>query len=181
MQDLIYNNGDVTIDDYGDLKICSTEDEDIIQTANNNIYLRYGHNKYHDDIGNKVYTKRIKMNESGIDDIKEECIDAILNGDDRVVEVTKIEITTGSDEDKYSYIVDYGVSYLVSVDDSYEDDEDDDDIDSGDYDEDDDVYGDYNEDEEDTYDLDDSDISEDDGDQEDDEETREVFGRAFII
>ncbi len=180
MQDLIYNNGDVTIDDYGDLKICSTEDEDIIQTANNNIYLRYGHNKYHDDIGNKVYTKRIKMNESGIDDIKEECIDAILNGDDRVVEVTKIEITTGSDEDKYSYIVDYGVSYLVSVDDSYEDDEDDD-IDSGDYDEDDDVYGDYNEDEEDTYDLDDSDISEDDGDQEDDEETREVFGRAFII
>ena len=180
MQDLIYNNGDVTIDDYGDLKICSTEDEDIIQTANNNIYLRYGHNKYHDDIGNKVYTKRIKMNESGIDDIKEECIDAILNGDDRVVEVTKIEITTGSDEDKYSYIVDYGVSYLVSVDDSYEDDEDDD-IDSGDYDEDDDVYGDYNEDEEDTYDLDDSDISEDNGDQEDDEETREVFGRAFII
>ncbi len=178
MQDLVYNSGDLSIDNTGDLSICSEEDIDVIQTANNSIYLRYGHNKFHNDIGNKVYTKRIKLNDSGIEEIIEECTEAIIDGDDRVIEITSMKITQ-SEDDEYRYIVDYGLIYQVSVDDSVEDDYDEDDS-SGDYDEDDDVYQDYDEDEEDDYDIDDSDLSEDEYD-EDEEITREVFGRAFII
>lgn len=45
MIDLLYNNGDLVVNEYGDLAMCSNEDTDIIQTANNNIMTRYGSNK----------------------------------------------------------------------------------------------------------------------------------------
>lgn len=104
MLDLLYNNGDLKADEYGDLVLCSDESADIIQTANNNILLRYGHNIYHENLGNKIFTERIKANESGLNEVADECKRAIIEGDSRVVEVTAMNVTMGENA---TCIVDY--------------------------------------------------------------------------
>lgn len=104
MLDLLYNNGDLKADEYGDLVLCSDESTDIIQTANNNILLRYGHNIYHENLGNKIFTERIKANEGGLNEVADECKRAIIEGDSRVVEVTVMNVTMGENA---TCIVDY--------------------------------------------------------------------------
>lgn len=104
MLDLLYNNGDLKADEYGDLVLCSDESADIIQTANNNILLRYGHNVYHENLGNKIFTERIKANEGGLNEVADECKRAIIEGDSRVVEVTVMNVTMGENA---TCIVDY--------------------------------------------------------------------------
>lgn len=104
MLDLLYNNGDLKADEYGDLVLCSDESADIIQTANNNILLRYGHNIYHENLGNKIFTDRIKANEGGLNEVADECKRAIIEGDSRVVEVTAMNVTMGENA---TCIVDY--------------------------------------------------------------------------
>lgn len=93
MVDILLSDGDLVVDKYGDIMICNGEDADVSQTANNSIMLRFGGNKFHDSLGNKVYNKRIKLNNSGISIIRSECISAILNGDSRVREVKYIAVT----------------------------------------------------------------------------------------
>ena len=104
MLDLLYNNGDLKADEYGDLVLCSDESADIIQTANNNILLRYGHNVYHENLGNRIFTERIKANEGGLNEVADECKRAIIEGDSRVVEVTVMNVTMGENA---TCIVDY--------------------------------------------------------------------------
>lgn len=104
MLDLLYNNGDLKADEYGDLVLCSDESADIIQTANNNILLRYGHNVYHENLGNRIFTERIKANEGGLNEVADECKRAIIEGDSRVVEVTAMNVTMGENA---TCIVDY--------------------------------------------------------------------------
>ena len=104
MLDLLYNNGDLKADEYCDLVLCSDESADIIQTANNNILLRYGHNIYHENLGNKIFTERIKANEGGLNEVADECKRAIIEGDNRVVEVTVMNVTMGENA---TCIVDY--------------------------------------------------------------------------
>lgn len=104
MLDLLYNNGDLKADEYGDLVLCSDESADIIQTANNNILLRYGHNVYHENLGNRIFTERIKVNEGGLNEVADECKRAIIEGDSRVVEVTAMNVTMGENA---TCIVDY--------------------------------------------------------------------------
>lgn len=104
MLDLLYNNGDLKADEYGDLVLCSDESADIIQTANNNILLRYGHNIYHENLGNKIFTERIKANEGGLNEVADECTRAVMNGDSRVKEVLQMNVTMGENA---SCIVDY--------------------------------------------------------------------------
>lgn len=104
MLDLLYNDGDLKADEYGDLVLCSDESADIIQTANNNILLRYGHNIYHENLGNKIFTERIKANEGGLNEVADECKRAIIEGDSRVVEVTAMNVTMGENA---TCIVDY--------------------------------------------------------------------------
>ena len=104
MLDLLYNNGDLKADEYGDLVLCSDESADIINTANNNILLRYGHNIYHENLGNKIFTERIKANEGGLNEVADECKRAIIEGDSRVVEVTAMNVTMGENA---TCIVDY--------------------------------------------------------------------------
>ena len=104
MLDLLYNNGDLKADEYGDLVLCSDESADIIQTANNNILLRYGHNVYHENLGNKIFTERIKANEGGLNEVADECKRAIIEGDSRVVEVTTMNVMMGENA---TCIVDY--------------------------------------------------------------------------
>ena len=104
MLDLLYSNGDLKADEYGDLVLCSDESADIIQTANNNILLRYGHNIYHENLGNKIFTERIKANEGGLNEVADECKRAIIEGDNRVAEVTVMNVTMGENA---TCIVDY--------------------------------------------------------------------------
>lgn len=95
MLDLLYTNGDLTVDENGDLQLCVDEYHDIIQTANNNIMMRFGHNKWHNQLGNKIFTMRIKANQRGIEEVAQECTDAIINGDTRVKEVSYMNVTVG--------------------------------------------------------------------------------------
>lgn len=131
MIDMLLHNGDLVADKYGDIVLCSSEDNDVIQSANNNILLRFGNNKFHTDLGNKIYGKRIKANDNGIEVVKEECIDAILNGDSRIREVKQIIVTLLEDA---MCAIDYVLIYAKSIDnnDEYNEDED--------YDEEDDDY-----------------------------------------
>lgn len=104
MLDLLYSGGDLKADEYGDLVLCGDESADIIQTANNNILLRFGHNKYHEGLGNNIYTERIKANDGGLKEVADECTRAIMNGDSRVKEVLQMNVTMGTNA---TCIVDY--------------------------------------------------------------------------
>lgn len=128
MADLKCQNGDLVAGEYGDLILCdqgsgTVEDEDVIQTANNSILLRFGRNKYHNELGNGIYNRRVKASETGLAMVVEECEIAILNGDSRVQEVIDVVATIG---DNGQCKVQYQLSYLPTViqDDITEDDED---------------------------------------------------------
>lgn len=112
MLDLLYNNGDLTTDKYGDLVICRNEDEDIIQTANNNILTRFGHHKYHSEIGNKVFTRRIKAGDSGSEMVAEECKIAMLY-DTRINEVQNINVIISKDDN--TCIINYTLVVWVDI------------------------------------------------------------------
>lgn len=105
MIDLLFNDGDLVIDKYGDLITCNDEHGDIIQTANNNILLRFGNHRYHPDIGNKIYARRVKKNIAGINEIAVECKNAIIS-DSRISDVLQVNVTA-SEEDSTACIVDY--------------------------------------------------------------------------
>lgn len=92
MLDILLRNGDLVASKYGDIVSCMDEDEDVIQTANNNILLRYGNNKFHLELGNKIYGRRVKSNQGGIEVVQAECISAILN-DSRIKEITQVNVT----------------------------------------------------------------------------------------
>lgn len=116
MADLKCQNGDLVASDYGDLVLCDQsgdtyEDEDVIQTANNNIMLRFGRNKYHTDLGNDIYNKRVKASESGLKLVVTECEQAILNGDVRVQEVVDLTASIG---DNGQCQVQYQLLYIPS-------------------------------------------------------------------
>ena len=126
MADLKCQNGDLVASEYGDLVLCDMsgdtyEDEDVIQTANNSILLRFGRNKYHNDLGNNIYNRRVKASETGLSMVVEECENAILNGDSRIQEVIDVTATTGENGQCH---VQYRLLYLPS---QYEDSEDDED------------------------------------------------------
>lgn len=129
MADLKCKDGDLVASEYGDLVLCDMsgdtyEDEDVIQTANNSILLRFGRNKYHNDLGNNIYNRRVKASETGLLMVAEECENAILNGDSRVQEVIDVTVTTGENG---QCNVQYRLLYLPSqYDDPEEDDEDED-------------------------------------------------------
>lgn len=92
MIDILLRNGDLVAGRYGDISLCEDESEDIVQTANDNILLRYGDNKFHKELGNKIYARRKKANQSGIEMIRAECINAIRH-DHRVKEIKRINVT----------------------------------------------------------------------------------------
>lgn len=94
LQDIKFANGDIVVSG-GDICLCSNEDEDIIQMANNSINLIYGDNIYHTDIGNAIYGQRIKANDTGLATVEFECKQAILRGDDRVSDVDTITAVLG--------------------------------------------------------------------------------------
>ena len=111
MNDLLIQNGDLVADRYGDITLCTDENNDIIQMVNKNIVLRFGGNKFHKHLGNKVYSKRIKANQNGMEIVRAECINAILNSDSRIKKVKQINIALGDDA---NCIVEYVLTYATS-------------------------------------------------------------------
>ena len=93
MQDLLFQDGDIVANEFGDIVICQDEYADIVQTANNNIMLKYGNNIYHQELGNKIFSNRVKANSTGLEDIRTECKSAILNGDIRVSDIKSMNAT----------------------------------------------------------------------------------------
>ena len=106
MIDLLLRNGDLALDGYGDISLCGGENDDIIQTANNNIMLRFADNMYHRSLGNKVFTSRIKLNSSGMETVAHESSVAILDGDSRVSDIKSITATvSGKNECTIDYVL----------------------------------------------------------------------------
>lgn len=121
MIDMLLRNGDLVADRYGDILLCEDESEDVIQTANNNILLRRGSHKFHEELGNDAYHNRIKANETGIEIIQAECTAAIWN-DPRIREVNQVNVTL---LDNASCMVDYVAVYAKTVEEEITDDDDD--------------------------------------------------------
>lgn len=117
MLDILLRDGDLVASKYGDISPCEDESEDVVQTANNNILLRYGDNKFHRELGNKAYSNRKKANQSGIEMIQSECINAIHN-DDRIREIKQISVTLLDDA---SCSIDYTLIYAKTVEDDIQD------------------------------------------------------------
>lgn len=107
MIDVGYSNGDIAVNQYGDIALCPSEDADVIQMANNHIRLRLGANKYHPEIGNAVYGNRIKWNDSGRELVAEECSIAIMQ-DPRINDIVDINVEYGKNHEAIvSYVVNY--------------------------------------------------------------------------
>lgn len=157
MVDVLLRDGDLVADRYGDISLCANESDDVIQTANNNIMLRFGSNKFHTDLGNKVYSRRIKANQSGIEIVQAECTDAIINGDPRIREVKQVIVTL---LENASCMVDYIVVYAKTKEEVISDEDD----------EDEDIDSDEDEDIVDTIEV----------VEEDEEELIEVDGRTYV-
>lgn len=117
MIDILLRNGDLVADRYGDISLCESENEDVVQTANNNILLRRGGHKFHKELGNNAYNNRIKANETGIEIVQAECENAILN-DPRIREVKQVDVTL---LDNAICMVDYVAVYAKTVEEPYED------------------------------------------------------------
>lgn len=88
MADILLKNGDISATPYGDIAVVTSYDE-ITQSAIDNILTIYGENQYHTDIGNMAYKRRLKISNSGLDIVKQDCINAILM-DDRIDSVVSI-------------------------------------------------------------------------------------------
>jgi hypothetical protein len=109
MSDLLLQDGDLVVDKYDDIMLCTDENSDIIQTVNMSILLRLGGNKFHEDLGNNAYNRRIKASQNGLEVIRSECIDAIMKSDARVREIRQIDVELGEDA---SCIVNYVITYI---------------------------------------------------------------------
>ena len=107
MIDLLLRNGDLALDGYGDISLCGGESDDIIQTANNNIMLRFANNMYHRELGNKIFTSRVKLNSSGMETVAHESSVAILDGDNRVSDIKSITATVSG---KNECTIDYALT-----------------------------------------------------------------------
>lgn len=92
MIDILLQDGDLVADKYEDIMLCQDEDNDIIQTVNNNIILKLKGNKFHENLGNNIYSRRIKANQNGLEMVKSECINAIMNSDPRIKEIKQIDV-----------------------------------------------------------------------------------------
>lgn len=119
MVDMLLYNGDLVADKYGDITLCTDESNDVVQTANNNILLRIGGNKFHEELGNNIYGMRIKANKNGIETVQDECAEAIMNGDPRIREVKQVIVTLLDDA---RCLVDYVIIYAKTVEEEEEDD-----------------------------------------------------------
>jgi len=85
--DISLKNGDINI---------IYDDNEIIQSVIHNIWTVYGENPFHTNMGNKVYSRRIKVSNSYISIIADDCKNTILQ-DNRISKVISLTVTPLSD------------------------------------------------------------------------------------
>lgn len=108
MIDLLMNgNGDLTVTKSGDIALVDNHDDDIIQTANNNIMTRLGENMYHPKIGNSMYKSRLKYTDVGLRMVESCCSDAIKQ-DTRIKDVENI-LAMRSGDSEHDCLIQYAV------------------------------------------------------------------------
>lgn len=95
MIDTAMENGDLIVSDYGDLLLHLSDDDNIIQMANNAVYTIRGENIFHSEYGNDAHNKRLKLSRSGFDIIEACAKEAILHGVPEVSEVVSINANKG--------------------------------------------------------------------------------------
>jgi len=84
-------DNDILITDRGDIGLVY-DNENLIQTAVNNMSTRYGELENDPTRGNKLYNSRVKFTDSGMRDVEVQCSDAILQ-DQRVSDILQISAT----------------------------------------------------------------------------------------
>jgi len=94
MADIRLNNGDINGTLFNDISLVYDDDE-IIQSAINNIMTIYGENQFHKELGNITFIKRNKMSSNNLIQVANDCKNAIIN-DKRVKSVTNVTINQSS-------------------------------------------------------------------------------------
>lgn len=112
MADMALIGGDIATSSFGDLLVVN-DDEDIIQTAINNILTIKGTNEFHPGLGNDAHISRYKISEQGFNEIANRCKDAILQ-DIRIANVLEVVVENDGTESANNMCI---VSFvLVTVD-----------------------------------------------------------------
>ena len=91
MSDIMLIDGDMQHTSFDDLAIVVSTDDDIIQSAINNIATIYGENQYHTELGNKILNTRLKLSNTDMIKVADECISA-MKQDSRIKSIDNINI-----------------------------------------------------------------------------------------
>lgn len=107
MIDLVLNNGDFVISNYGDISTHLSSDDNIIQMINSAINTIKGENIFHSEYGNDAWNQRLKMVQSGYDIIKSCTKEAILPAVQDISEIISIDVVRGNENGEciISYVV----------------------------------------------------------------------------
>lgn len=106
MIDVAMKNGDLVASDYGDILLHLSDDDNIIQMANNAIYTIKGENIFHPGYGDDAWNKRLKISQSGFDTVNACVKEAILHGVPEVSEVVSVN-SAKSEENVGECVVSY--------------------------------------------------------------------------
>jgi hypothetical protein len=89
--DISLVSDDVGVSPTGDVQLIGG-DNNLLQTAFNNMKIRYGESEYHPTRGNMIFSRRLKMTEADMAQVEQDCKNAILF-DSRVADVPYIKVT----------------------------------------------------------------------------------------
>lgn len=110
MSDMIIANNDIAVIN-GDI-VLTDENADVIQLANNRIMIKYGELVHHPEIGNNI-SSRVKLTDSGLNIIADECRQAILQGID-ISEVIDV-VATRDNSTPYGCNISYTLKTLDNI------------------------------------------------------------------
>lgn len=92
MSDLyLGDDGDIKVSVFKDVVVLDKEDDDVLQMAINNIITIMGENPFHENLGNNVFHRRLKITDSDADTIAKDCAGAMMN-DNRIQQVADIAV-----------------------------------------------------------------------------------------
>lgn len=113
MSDIMLINGDIVISEINDISTVD-DNNDIVQQACHNIYTKLGENQFHTKLGNKVYGKRLKYNESSADVISQLCEECIYQ-DERIDNVISVDVTMTNDTALVKFVIEANDTVLSSL------------------------------------------------------------------
>lgn len=112
MIDVAMKNGDLIVSDYGDLLLHLSDDDNVIQMANNAIHAIKGESIFHPQNGNDAWNRRLKLSQSGFDTINACVKESILHCVPDVSDVVSV-VSTRGETDNGDYNGECVVSYIL--------------------------------------------------------------------